>query len=66
MTYSPRVRIAILFFTLVVVMLGFGMIIPILPFYLEAFGGGGKEMGALPDLSPHPGLADRAPDQALG
>ena len=44
---SPRVRIAILFFTLVVVMLGFGMIIPILPFYVEAFGGGGKEMGAL-------------------
>ena len=44
---SPRLRIAILFFTLVVVMLGFGMIIPILPFYAGEFGAGGKELGAL-------------------
>ena len=28
-------------------MLGFGIIIPILPFYVEQFGGGGKEMGYL-------------------
>ena len=39
--------LAILFATLVVVMLGFGIIIPIMPFYVERFGGGGLEMGLL-------------------
>src|SRR5512133_3098 len=39
--------LAILFFTLVVIMLGFGMIIPILPFLVEKFGGGGLAMGSL-------------------
>jgi DHA1 family multidrug resistance protein-like MFS transporter len=37
----------ILSFTLVVVMLGFGIIIPILPFYVERYGGGGVAMGSL-------------------
>lgn len=37
----------ILFFTLVIVMLGFGMIIPILPFYVESFGAGGAALGML-------------------
>jgi len=40
-------NLTILFFTLVVVMLGFGIIIPIIPFYVEQFGGGGIEMGLL-------------------
>ena len=40
-------NIAILFFTLIVVMLGFGMIIPILPFLVEKFGGSGMAMGIL-------------------
>jgi len=40
-------NIAILFFTLIVVMLGFGMIIPILPFLVEKFGGSGVAMGML-------------------
>jgi DHA1 family multidrug resistance protein-like MFS transporter len=40
-------NIAILFFTLIVVMLGFGMIIPILPFLVEKFGGSGLAMGML-------------------
>lgn len=40
-------NLTILFITLVVVMLGFGIIIPIIPFYVEKFGGGGKEMGML-------------------
>src|SRR5512147_1002180 len=40
-------NIAILFFTLIVVMLGFGIIIPILPFLVEKFGGSGIAMGAL-------------------
>lgn len=39
--------IAILFFTLIVMMLGFGMIIPILPFLVEKFGGSGVAMGIL-------------------
>ncbi len=40
-------NLAILFTTLVVNMLGFGIIIPIIPFYVERFGGGGIEMGML-------------------
>jgi DHA1 family multidrug resistance protein-like MFS transporter len=40
-------NLAILFFTLVVIMLGFGLIIPILPFLVENFGGGGIAMGSL-------------------
>ncbi len=46
-TRSPRVRMAILFFTLVVVMMGFGMIIPILPYYMDVFGASGTELGLL-------------------
>lgn len=38
-------NLVILFFTVVVVMIGFGIVFPILPFYLESFGGGGREMG---------------------
>jgi len=30
---------------LIVVSLGFGMVIPIFPFYIEHLGGGGKELG---------------------
>lgn len=37
----------ILFFTLVVVMIGFGIIIPLLPFYVTAMGGSGISMGTL-------------------
>ena len=40
-------NIAILFFTLVVVMMGFGIIIPIMPFYVESFGASGKGLGLL-------------------
>ncbi len=40
-------NLAILFFTLTVIMLGFGMIIPILPFLVEKFGGNGLAMGLL-------------------
>lgn len=44
---SNRRNIGILFFTLVVVMMGFGMIIPILPFYVEQFNTGGSTLGLL-------------------
>jgi DHA1 family multidrug resistance protein-like MFS transporter len=44
---SNRRNILILFFTLVVVMLGFGMIIPIMPFYIDYFGASGSALGLL-------------------
>jgi len=40
-------NIAILFFTLVVMMMGFGMIIPIMPFYIESLGASGTTLGGL-------------------
>ncbi len=46
MSISNR-KILILSFTLVVVMLGFGMVIPIFPFYIEQLGAGGAELGLL-------------------
>jgi DHA1 family multidrug resistance protein-like MFS transporter len=42
-----RRNLAILFFTLVVMMMGFGMVIPILPFYIESFGASGLGLGFL-------------------
>jgi len=47
MNTSNRKAILILSFTLVVVMLGFGMVIPIFPFYIEELGAGGSELGLL-------------------
>lgn len=41
----------ILSFTLVVVMLGFGVVIPIFPFYIESMGAGGSELGFLVAIS---------------
>lgn len=40
-------NVFILAFTLMVVMLGFGVVIPILPFYIETMGAGGTELGLL-------------------
>ena len=37
-------RLAIIFYTLVVIRLGFGLIIPIMQFLVEKFGGGGIAM----------------------
>jgi DHA1 family multidrug resistance protein-like MFS transporter len=47
MSGSSRRQIAILSLTLAVVMLGFGMVIPIFPFFIEELGGAGAEMGLL-------------------
>jgi MFS transporter, DHA1 family, multidrug resistance protein len=44
---SNRKNVYILAFTLVVVMLGFGVIIPIMPFYIDSLGAGGTELGLL-------------------
>lgn len=40
-------NIAILFFTMVVVMMGFGMIIPIMPFFVESMGANAAQLGML-------------------
>ncbi|MEW6402207.1 MAG: MFS transporter [Chloroflexota bacterium] len=40
-------NLLILSFTLLVVMLGYGMVMPIMPFYIEHFGAGGTELGWL-------------------
>ncbi|HLO18137.1 MAG TPA: MFS transporter [Anaerolineales bacterium] len=45
-TFS-RKNIFILSFTLLVVMLGYSMAMPLLPFYIERFGVGGRELGWL-------------------
>jgi DHA1 family multidrug resistance protein-like MFS transporter len=44
---SNRRRIAILSFALIVVMLGYGMVIPLFPFYIEMMGAGGSDLGLL-------------------
>jgi DHA1 family multidrug resistance protein-like MFS transporter len=44
---TARKNLGILSFTLVVVMLGFGMVIPVFPFYIERMGAGGSAFGFL-------------------
>lgn len=45
MNTTSRRNLFILSFTLLVVMLGYGMVMPIMPFYIENFGVGGTELG---------------------
>ncbi|MGE5223159.1 MAG: MFS transporter [Omnitrophica WOR_2 bacterium] len=40
-------KLLTLFFTMLVVMIGFGIIIPVMPFYVEHFGAGGTELGLM-------------------
>ena len=47
MKKTSRKNLLILSFTLLVVMLGYGMVMPIMPFYIENFGAGGTELGWL-------------------
>ncbi len=47
MENTNRKNLYLLAFTLVVVMLGFGMVIPILPFYIRQFNAGGSAFGML-------------------
>jgi len=44
---QDRKNLWILFFTLVVMMLGFGIIIPIMPFYITSLGANGSTLGLL-------------------
>lgn len=47
MENASRKNLMILSFTLLIVMLGYGMVMPIMPFYIELFGAGGTELGWL-------------------
>jgi DHA1 family multidrug resistance protein-like MFS transporter len=47
MNTTTRKNVAILSFSLVVVTLGFGMIIPIFPFYIDKLGASGSDLGLL-------------------
>jgi DHA1 family multidrug resistance protein-like MFS transporter len=48
---SNRKNIAILAFALIVVMLGYGMVIPLFPFYVAEMGAGGQQLGLLISIS---------------
>lgn len=47
MIRSNKRKVLVLSFALTVVMLGFGIVIPIFPFYVEDMGAGGSELGLL-------------------
>ena len=47
MNTSNRKNLFILSFTMLVVMLGYSLAMPLLPFYIERFGVGGTELGWL-------------------
>ena len=47
MKTSSRKNVRILAFTLLVVMLGYGMVMPVMPFLIEQLGAGGTELGWL-------------------
>src|SRR5256885_8004954 len=44
---AARSRVAVLFFTVLIDLIGFGIIIPILPYYAQRLGAGGFGVGAL-------------------
>jgi DHA1 family multidrug resistance protein-like MFS transporter len=52
MEANNRKNILILSLILAVVMLGFGMVMPIFPFYIESMGASGAELGLLVAISP--------------
>src|SRR6059058_78175 len=44
---AARSRVAVIFFTVLIDLIGFGIIIPILPYYAQRLGAGGLGLGAL-------------------
>jgi DHA1 family multidrug resistance protein-like MFS transporter len=52
MNSQSRKNLVILSLTLGVVMLGFGMVMPIMPFYIESLGASATELGMLVAISP--------------
>lgn len=49
---TNRRQVALLALTLGVVMLGFGIVIPVYPFYIQSMGASGNELGLLIAISP--------------
>lgn len=49
---TNRRQVALLALTLGVVMLGFGIVIPVYPFYIQSMGASGRELGLLIAISP--------------
>ncbi|MBM4461280.1 MAG: MFS transporter, partial [Chloroflexi bacterium] len=49
---SNRKNITLLALTLAVVMLGFGVVIPVFPFYIQSMDASGDELGLLIAISP--------------
>ena len=49
---TNRKNITLLALTLAVVMLGFGVVIPVFPFYIQSLGASGDELGLLIAISP--------------
>ena len=49
---TNRRQVALLALTLGVVMLGFGIVIPVYPFYIQSMGASGTELGLLIAISP--------------
>jgi DHA1 family multidrug resistance protein-like MFS transporter len=52
MTTNSRKNVVLLSLTLGIVMLGFGMVMPIMPFYVESMGASATELGLLVAISP--------------
>src|SRR2546430_6618637 len=44
---AARARVAVIFFTVLIDLIGFGIIIPILPYYAQRLGASGFGLGAL-------------------
>ena len=44
---APRARVAVIFFTVVIDLIGFGIVLPILPSFAQRFGAGGLGYGAI-------------------
>src|SRR5204862_7453653 len=44
---APRARIGVIFFTVLIDLIGFGIVMPILPFYGQRFGASGLAYGAV-------------------
>src|SRR5438105_15458217 len=46
-----RARVGVIFFTVLIDLIGFGIVMPILPFYAQRFGAGGLAYGAVLGVS---------------